>query len=185
MENSPRNIKRFLRSLRQDPTGPREELGDLWSMADQMMLYNADRPLLEKHIRSIEPYCYGHHWPHAFDHLEIWGRGGTPYFLIGHPYQLNSAEMKFLASLIAAGVPISIDDHTWYGHGTLHVEASHPTVSVWPREFVKGPDRGDYRLVVGFDPRPILERFRTFNPAFTNERRKAGENSLAELADRN
>ncbi len=62
---------------------------------------------------------------HGFDHVELWGRGGSPLFLIGHPYQVNSEAIEMLNSMCQLGMWGCVSSNSWYGFGTVQVQVCH------------------------------------------------------------
>jgi hypothetical protein len=62
-----------------------------------------------------------------FDHIEVWGRGGTPLFLIGHPYQLEPEAARTLESMCRLGMDVVIHSRSWYRNpSTIQVMVCHP-----------------------------------------------------------
>jgi len=62
-----------------------------------------------------------------FDHIEVWGRGGTPLFLIGHPYQIECEAIVTLDGMRQLGMDVMIHSRTWYKNAlTLQVVVCHP-----------------------------------------------------------
>jgi len=59
----------------------------------------------------------------VFDHGEMWGRGGEPWAVVGHPYRIDDDKRGLIADL--ARFPmlrVSVDDRpSYYGFGTHHV----------------------------------------------------------------
>ncbi len=66
-----------------------------------------------------------------FDHVEVWGRDGTPLFLVGHPYDISKEASETLDAIRRLGMTVLVDDNGWYGFGTKHIRVYHPsTVAV-------------------------------------------------------
>jgi hypothetical protein len=62
-----------------------------------------------------------------FDHNEVWGRGGTPLFLIGHPYQIEDEATMTLIGMRRLGMNVMIYSRTWYKNPlTIQVAVCHP-----------------------------------------------------------
>lgn len=77
-----------------------------------------------------------------FDHVEMWGRDGTPLFLIGHPYGRSSASfvtddgrsaLGQDGAAVARGLAMAgafgwfnPRPSSWYGHGTHQILVCHP-----------------------------------------------------------
>lgn len=59
----------------------------------------------------------------VWDHGELWGKGGMPRLVVGHPYQIGDHERAWLDELSRfATLKVSVDDRpSYYGHGTHHV----------------------------------------------------------------
>jgi hypothetical protein len=59
----------------------------------------------------------------VFDHGEMWGRGGRPLMLVGHPYNIYTEQRGLLAELgCFGGLRVNVDDRpSHYGFGTHHV----------------------------------------------------------------
>jgi len=85
-------------------------------------------------------FDYG--YANLFDHVELWGRDGTPLFLVGHPYGGSSASFVMddgrpvlgrdgaavARGLAVAGVSgwFNPRSSSWYGHGTHQFLVCHP-----------------------------------------------------------
>src|SRR4051794_19198148 len=68
----------------------------------RLLRLTGERPERIAEMRSIlgrlgmGPY---HRWPccdGVFDHGEMWGRFGTPWMVVGHPYGINGERMELL-----------------------------------------------------------------------------------------
>lgn len=85
-----------------------------------------------------------------FDHDEIWGRDGWPFFLVAHPYQVNGEALYVLAEIEAAGFSVLIHGLGWYGRTTIQVIVEAPSVADWPWTPYQ---RGVSNLPIGFNAR--------------------------------
>lgn len=62
-----------------------------------------------------------------FDHIEVWGRGGTPLYLIGHPYQFEPEAVVTLEGLCRLGMDSMIHSRSWHRNPlTIQVMVCHP-----------------------------------------------------------
>jgi hypothetical protein len=61
----------------------------------------------------------------AFDHGEMWGGGGTPLFLIGHPYTLGGRCLDSLDGFRRLGLTVHVDAKSWHSILTLRVVVFH------------------------------------------------------------
>jgi hypothetical protein len=106
--------------------------------------------------RGVIPWGFG--WG-AFDHGEIWGRDGHPYFLVGMPYGVSADDLPLLGAFADAGFRVSVGDRSWHWVGTVLVLIKHPSVIHWPAE----KDAEDRWTVPGsFDARSTLEPHRSY-----------------------
>lgn len=72
--------------------------------------------------------AYGYGTP--FDHVELWGKGGKPLFLVGHPYQLSDEAKETLKAIRALSMIVRVSDpsKSWYTSGTLQVVVHCPHI---------------------------------------------------------
>lgn len=57
----------------------------------------------------------------TFDHSEMYGRDRCPLLMIGHPYGIDTNDIRILYEISKLGLDASVDSRTWYGFGTVQV----------------------------------------------------------------
>lgn len=94
----------------------------------------------------------------VFDHGEMWGRGGKPVMLVGHPYGISDEARERLAALARfPGLVVGVDDRpSYYGHGTHHVRVALAEVR---RPYEKFPSTPKTRKAACAARRAFAEAF--------------------------
>jgi hypothetical protein len=83
----------------------------------------ADEDDVKQAMRLLDARCALFGGP--FDHGRIYGRGGVPLVLMGHPYGLDTDDIQTLAAVADCGLYVLVDHYSLYGFGTLRVEVRH------------------------------------------------------------
>ncbi len=86
--------------------------------------------VLERYFEACNGMLGNHYGVgRPFDHVELWGRDGTPAMLVGHPYGISDEGLATLEAIRGLGLVVSDYHPSWYGFGTCQVRAYHkPTV---------------------------------------------------------
>jgi hypothetical protein len=99
------------------------------NIARLMMSAPGDLEIRRRLARAARSYRFDFH---LFDHPEVWGRNGWPFFLVGHAYSIHGDDLDTLAALHLAGLNVTISSDSWYSTATVLVSAYHPSVLRWP-----------------------------------------------------
>jgi len=107
-----------------------------------ILLQQGGAPIEE--VRRVLKVYFGVHYGvfldycgkgNPFDHNEMWGRNGTPLYLIGHPYEVDESALGTLNAIGQLGMHVVIHAESWYGYGTVQVQVYHyPTVAKFAKE---------------------------------------------------